>query len=139
MTPEAKFAQELRQKLPATTADSFTEEQIQDLYRIFGEAKWKRHPVDVRATLGIWRWRYYITLVAGRDKRTLTRREQQIGLVIKILLLLGFAGSSTLLGLLLIYLGKSGMGIDVIPNFSFGIWGWFKETFPTFTAWMNSH
>ena len=31
-----------------------------------------------------------------------------------------------LFGLLLLYLIKSALGIDLIPGFSLGIWGWFK-------------
>lgn len=139
MTPEANFEKALREKLPEHTADTFSEAQIHALYRIFGDSQWKKHPVDLRATLGVWRWRYYVRLVAGRDKRALTRREQQLGLAMRILLIVGVAAVSTLLGLLLIYLGKSGLGIDVIPNFSFGIWGWFKDTFPALTEWMTHH
>lgn len=36
---------------------------------------------------------------------------------------------SVLTGLLLLYLLKSALGIDLVPGFSLGIWGWFKDVF----------
>ena len=36
---------------------------------------------------------------------------------------------STLLGLLILYLVKSALGIDLVPGFSLGTWGWFKGEF----------
>jgi hypothetical protein len=35
----------------------------------------------------------------------------------------------TVLGVLILYLVKSALGIDLIPGFSFGVWGWFQEEF----------
>jgi hypothetical protein len=40
-----------------------------------------------------------------------------------------FVTVSTLFGLLVLFLVKSAMGIDIFPNFSLGIWGWFQQTF----------
>ena len=31
------------------------------------------------------------------------------------------------LGVLILYLVKSALGIDLIPGFLFGVWGWFQE------------
>jgi len=31
----------------------------------------------------------------------------------------------SVLGVLILYLVKSALGIDLIPGFSFGVWGWF--------------
>lgn len=116
-----EFKVALQSELPTRTARTLTDEQMDDLYNLLGETAWKSHQIDAKATIGLWRWRYYFRFVAGRDRRKLSRREQQLGLQIKIMILVRIAGISTLVGLLLIYLGKSGPGIDVIPNFSFGI------------------
>jgi len=35
----------------------------------------------------------------------------------------------SVLGVLILYLVKSALGIDLIPGFSFGVWGWFQEEF----------
>lgn len=34
-----------------------------------------------------------------------------------------------LVGLLLLYLLKSALGIDIFPDYSFGVWTWFKGLF----------
>ncbi|MCP3667405.1 MAG: hypothetical protein GY696_33745 [Gammaproteobacteria bacterium] len=46
-----------------------------------------------------------------------------------MLLLAGFISFSILMGLLVRYLVKSALGIDLIPGFSLGIWGGFKALF----------
>ena len=43
-----------------------------------------------------------------------------------LLLVLTFC---TLVGILVLYLIKSALGIDLIPGFSFGVWDWFNEEF----------
>lgn len=34
---------------------------------------------------------------------------------------------ATACGVLVLYLIKSALGIDLIEGFSFGVWGWFQE------------
>lgn len=34
---------------------------------------------------------------------------------------------ATACGVLVLYLIKSALGIDLIPSFSFGVWGWFQQ------------
>jgi hypothetical protein len=36
---------------------------------------------------------------------------------------------SAAVGILVLYLIKSALGIDLIPGFSFGVWGWFQDEF----------
>ena len=57
----------------------------------------------------------------------MTRAEKARGLFIQSVLLTVFLSFSALLGLVVLYLIKSAMGIDLFPNFSLGIWSWFKE------------
>ena len=33
------------------------------------------------------------------------------------------------LAVLVLYLVKSALGIDLVPGFSLGVWGWFKGVF----------
>lgn len=47
-----------------------------------------------------------------------------MALVLSVFLLFSAA-----LGILLLYLVKSALGIDLIPGFSFGVWGWFQHSF----------
>ena len=67
--------------------------------------------------------------LAGRNRRTLSQREQQIEQMSTSVALFVFLLFSTLLGILVLYLVKSALGIDVIPGFSFGVWGWFKDAY----------
>ncbi|WP_415897568.1 3-phosphoshikimate 1-carboxyvinyltransferase [Neptuniibacter sp. QD57_21] len=123
------FENGLMQRLPADIQDSFTQEQLNALKVAFGARKWGKHPIDIRGTINIWTWRYYFVFLLGRNRRSLSRRERQINLMVKTALTFTFILFSTLLGLLIIYLVKSAAGIDLFPGFSLGIWGWFKETF----------
>ena len=123
------FEDGLMQRLPSDMQGSFSDEQITALKVAFGARKWGKHPVDLRGTINIWTWRYYFVFLMGRNKRSLSRRERRISLMIKTLVTFLFLGFSTLMGLLIIYLIKSAAGIDLFPGFSLGIWGWFKGTF----------
>ena len=67
--------------------------------------------------------------LAGRNKRVLSARERQVqrlsmAIVLAVVLTIG-----SVLGVLILYLVKSALGIDLIPGFSFGVWGWFQDEF----------
>ena len=121
------FEKGLFQRLPKEVQDSFTQEQLDALKVAFGARKWGKHPVDIRGTLSIWTWRYYFVILLGRNRRELSRAEQKTARFIQAALIMLFLTFSTLLGILVLYLIKSAAGIDLIPGFSFGVWGWFKE------------
>jgi hypothetical protein len=116
----------LLSKLPSSQHASFSDDQLLTLKAALSGRSWGVHAVDLRWRLGFWRFNYYFVFLAGRDQRELTRREQELAILAKALLLAGFTTFSILLGLLVLYLLKSAMGIDIFPGFSLGIWGWFK-------------
>jgi len=120
------FEKGLLQRVPSGIRDSFSEEQLSALKVAFGARKWGKHPIDLRGTANIWRWRYYFVFLIGRNNRSLSNREKRLSLLLKAALMSAFIMFSTLLGLLVIYLIKSAAGIDIFPGFSLGIWGWFK-------------
>ena len=68
-------------------------------------------------------------LLAGRNRRTLTEREKRIQRLSMALVLAAFLLFSTAVGILVLYLLKSALGIDLLPGFSFGVWGWFQQEF----------
>ena len=119
--------QALLGKLPNAQRDSFSDEQPLALKVALGARKWGKHAFDIRSTFGVWRWRYYFVIIGGREHRQLTRQEVQIGLIAKAVFLFSFLVFSCLFGLLVLYLVKSAMGIDLFPGYSLGIWSWFKE------------
>ena len=116
-------------KVPADMRGSFSDEQLLALKVALGGRTWGTHALDLRFTLKWWRWQYYFVLLAGRNRRVLTDRERRIQLISMALVLAVFLLFSTAVGVLVLYLVKSALGIDLIPGFSFGVWGWFQEEF----------
>ena len=119
----------LLQRMPKKIQDSFTEEQLANIKIAIGARTWGSHVIDLRSTFKMFRYRYYYVFVAGRNRRELSARERRIGLFIQAVALASFLMFSTLMGILVLYLIKSALGIDIIPGFSFGVWGWFKGEF----------
>ncbi len=124
---QAPVIAKLMEKLPASARGTFTDEQLQALKIALGGRTWGSHAVDLRWTLKWWRWQYYFVFLAGRNRRTLSAREQQMQRYALAIFLSGFLLFSTLVGILVLYLLKSALGIDLLPGFSFGVWGWFQE------------
>lgn len=123
------FVQQLMAKLPKGSADTFSDEQLLALKAALWGRSWGAHSFDLRWTLSIWRWHYYFVVLGGRNRRELTRREREIQRLALASVLALFITVSTLFGLLLLYLLKSAMGINLIPGFSLGVWDWFKAVF----------
>lgn len=121
------FVKGLKERLPPELQDSFTSEQLNALKVAFGARRWGRHPVDLRGTLDLFGWRYYYVLLIGRNKRDMTRNERRLSRLGSALLIFVFLLFCGLVGLLMLYLAKSAMGIDLLPNFSFGVWSWFQR------------
>ncbi len=123
---QSQLLKRMLNKMPTEVAESFTEEQLIALNKAVGGRSWARHKVDLRGTISIWRSSYYFVILGGRNRRELSRFEKQLGQLSVAFIISLFLLGSALLGLLLLYLLKSAMGIDLFPNFSLGIWTWFK-------------
>jgi hypothetical protein len=119
----------LLDKVPADMRGSFSIEQLLALKVALGGRTWGAHAVDARWTLKWWRWQYNFVVLAGRNRRVLADREQHIQRLAMATALAVFLTFSTVVGILVVYLVKSALGIDLIPGFSFGVWGWFKGEF----------
>jgi hypothetical protein len=119
----------LLDKVPSEMGGSFSDAQLVALKVALGGRTWGAHAVDARWTLKWWRWQYYFVFLAGRNRRVLTDREQTIQRLAMATVLAVVLTVGTVLGVLILYLVKSALGIDLIPGFSFGVWGWFQEEF----------
>ena len=121
--------QSILDRMPKEVADSFTEEQLSHLHSALGARSWKKHSLDIRSTFPVpfIKRRIYFVLLMGRNRRDLTRREKQLSAITFALFIAAFIGASTLSGLLVLYLIKSALGINLFEGFSLGIWGWFKD------------
>ncbi len=123
------FVEGLFARMPADEQALFTEEQLIALKSVMGARQWGAHSVDLRWTFKFWRWRYYFVFLSGVNRRPPSRAVHELELLGKTILLFTFLSFSIISGLLAVYLVKSALGIDLIPGFSLGIWGWFQETF----------
>lgn len=117
----------LKERLPDDLKDSFTPEQLAALKVAFGARHWGRHKVDLRGTLRLGRWRYYFVFLAGRNRRDLSRLEKDLSRGAKALVLSLLLLCLLLLGLGVLYLIKSALNIDLFPDFSLGLWDWFRS------------
>lgn len=116
----------LKQRLPEELRESFSDEQLQGLRSALATRSWARHKVDLRGTFNIWRTQFYFVVVAGRNKRSLSRAQQKLSLAAKAGAITVFLFFSVLLGLVLLYVLKSALGIDLLPGHSLGLWDWLK-------------
>lgn len=116
-------------RMPKEVADSFSDTQLIHLKTVIGGRTWSKHAIDQRGTfqLPFMRWRYYYVFLMGRNRRQLSDREKRISALMMATFVFTFLAASTLLGLLMIYLLKSFLGIDIFPNFSLGIWDYFRD------------
>jgi hypothetical protein len=120
--------QNLLSRMPGNVADSLSDEQLIGLKVAIGSRNWGKHKVDFRGTFPIpfVSAKIYYVFLMGRNYRNLTRKEQLISaftLALFVTLLIIF---SVLMGILVLYLIKSALGINLIEGFSFGVWDWFK-------------
>lgn len=120
---------QLLSRMPKEVASSFNEQQLTHLVTAIGARKWGKHSVDWRGTfrLPFVKQRFYYVLLLGRNFRQLSRQEKQLTLIATASITALFMLACTLLGLVVLYLIKSALGIDLIEGYSLGLWEWFKS------------
>ncbi|MBX2809820.1 MAG: hypothetical protein KTR20_14435 [Cellvibrionaceae bacterium] len=119
----------LLSRMPEATAKSFSDTQLIHLKTAIGSRNWAKHAVDIRGTYHIpfTHWRYYYVILLGRNRRQLSDREKKISALLSAVIVLALIFACVTLGILFMYLLKSFVGIDIFPNFSFGIWDYFRD------------
>jgi hypothetical protein len=120
--------QNILSRMSGKVADSFSDEQLINIKVAVGSRSWGEHRIDFRGTVPVpfFKSKIYYAFLMGRNYRDLTRQEHLVSsltLALFVTLLITFA---VLMGILVLYLIKSALGINLIENFSFGIWSWFK-------------
>lgn len=120
--------QRLLERMPESVQESFDDEQLMHIRNAVGARNWGNHSVDSRGvlTLPMLKWRYYYVFLIGRNRRELSDKERRMAALLGAMFITGMTTFAILSGLLVLYLIKSALGIDLFPNFSLGIWGWFK-------------
>jgi hypothetical protein len=121
----------LLNRLPDETALSLTDRQLRHIKVAVGNGGYRKHKIDCRGTIPIpfYPSRIYFVLLMGRNIRAVTRSEKSIALMTTLFLSILFLSFSTLLGLALLYILKSALGINLFEGSSLGLWSWLKQAF----------
>ena len=119
----------LLKRMDPNIANSFTIEQLVALRRVVGLRGGRLHSIDVRTTvkLPFLPWSFYAVFVAGKNRRDLSQGEKHIAIGMCLLIITVSLLTVCLVGLLMVYLLKSWLGINIFESFSLGIWDWFKN------------
>ncbi|MBH0052308.1 3-phosphoshikimate 1-carboxyvinyltransferase [Pseudoalteromonas sp. SWYJZ19] len=115
--------------MPKKIQETFTDEQLTHLKLAIGARHWGKHAIDSRGVVKFFKYRYYFVLLAGRNRRELSEQEQKIAALSQVITTSIFCLFVITVLLLVIYLIKSSLGIDIFSNYSFGVWSWFKGLF----------
>ena len=119
----------LLERMPKNIQTTFTDEQLAHLKIAIGARQWGNHAVDCRGVVKFFKYRYYYVFLAGRNRRELSLKEQRIARLAQAIILSSVATLIILLTLLVLYLMKSALGINIFNGYSFGVWSWFKGLF----------
>lgn len=119
----------LRARLPEEVYQTFNQTQLDALSKAFGAPG--KHTLDWRPVVKIplLPWSFYLVFLLGKNRRALSASEQRVAARALIGI---FVGAITLLcavGLIVLYLLKSALGIDLIEGYHLGLWFWFEDHF----------
>jgi hypothetical protein len=116
-------------RLPQETASVLTDTQLSHIKVAIGSGQYRKHKVDIRGTFPVLFFpsRIYFVFLMGRNIRSLSRQEQNIAFTSMLLLTTLFLMFSTMLGLVIVYIIKSALGINLLEGYSLGLWDWIKS------------
>jgi hypothetical protein len=116
-------------RLPQETASVLNDTQLSHIKVAIGSGQYRKHKVDIRGTFPVLFFpsRIYFVFLMGRNIRSLSRQEQNIAFTSMLLLTTLFLMFSTMLGLVIVYIIKSALGINLLEGYSLGLWDWIKS------------
>lgn len=123
-----RFVTKLFSELPPGLGDSFSDEQLDALKSVLDRGEWGRHTVDIRRAFGFMRWRYYFVLLIGSNRRRSGRDSEGLPNSLELAFIVFFLLFSILTGLIIIYIVKVALGIDLLSSSEVGILGWFGKS-----------
>ncbi|MBD2362172.1 hypothetical protein H6G36_13420 [Anabaena minutissima FACHB-250] len=96
------FVQKFFARIPSYTAATFTNTQLAELKRVFQARIEQKHSVDIRLSLPIFKWRFYLVYLLGKENRQLKRVQAPVSTPANRILLtiLGFVVITSLFGTL---------------------------------------
>ncbi len=121
------FLEDFFRRIPRDVAANFTDDQLLAIRMAFGGRERGAHAVDIRLSLPLPFKRMYMVLLLGSERRTPTRRRQDRAR--QPLATAGnFIAGTIVIGVLVVallgtlYLMKSALGIDLLPDATLGLW-----------------
>ena len=120
------FFERLFSKLPSDVARSFNDDQLKVISCAFGTRRWRDHAVDLRWLFSLFGRSYYFVLLAGAESRSRQRRlrDRLLHPLISIgngIVAAVFFTAILLSVLVALYILKSLLGINLLPDFSLGV------------------
>lgn len=116
--------QNLLARIPQEVKSSFSDEQLFHLRNAVATRQWGNHSIDYRTTFRFLNHRYYMVFLMGRNVREISREQMKRQLFFNAVLVSLFICFCTIVGVIILYLAKSALGIDLLENFSLGLWEW---------------
>ena len=120
------FLERLFSKLPADVARSFNDAQLAAIACAFGARRWRDHAIDMRLLIPLFGRSYYLVLLAGAERRSRQRRLRDR--LLRPMITIGngiftavFFTAILFSVLVSLYLLKSVLGINILPDTSLGI------------------
>lgn len=128
------FLERFFSRISREAAESFTDDQLLAVKQAFADQVGRDHSIDIRMSVPLLFRRYYLVFISGPERRDQARRRRDraarrmakrtnVAFMITMLLF----GVFSILGML--YLLKSALGIDLLPDTSLGIWTSVREQF----------
>jgi len=128
------FLERFFSRISREAAESFTDDQLLAIKQGFADQVGRDHSIDVRMSIPLLLRRYYLVFIAGPERRDHARRRRdrsarRLGKSTNFafMLIVLFLSALSILGLL--YLLKSAIGIDLLPDTSLGVWKSVREQF----------
>lgn len=110
------FVQQFFACIPPKTATTFSNTQLAALKQVFKERITKRHAVDIKFSIPLFRQGFYIVLLLGKEKRTKKRLQASIYQPVNSVLLTISALALITSLLSSVYIFKMTSGIHLFPN-----------------------
>lgn len=121
--PETRdpFLQQFFSRISPTAAASFSDGQLDAIKQAFGARTPGAHAVDLRLSLPIGRRRFYLVLLAGRERRgrariAVDRPARPLWTVANAVVLILFALMLAASGAVALYSFKRALGLDLLPG-----------------------
>lgn len=103
---------------PEEVAGTFTRDQLHAIKIAFGAQRQARHPLDLRRSVSLFGRRFYVVLLAGRERRPADRLERE-GLISRgadALAMLFALTAVTFTLAAAVFLVEAGLGVEIVPD-----------------------